>query len=185
MSERAERRSRIKTQPDEVYADGGVIREHIYGQAPEVLVTYDLHSHLTITNYSPMEWQVGGTINRITSTKSGHSPRTICEFKLVTPDPDEDMYKFEVHSGSIHAGVNADRVRDEDKKTATEKREYPIIKAHNLTDLDLAVGLLLSNGDPKLAKKTRHTGIKIDKEARTFFAKARTEARAHRHPHNC
>jgi len=28
----AERRSRMKTRPDEVYADGGVVKEYIYGQ---------------------------------------------------------------------------------------------------------------------------------------------------------
>jgi len=166
-SARSERRSRIKTRPDEVYANGSVVREHLYGIPSEVLVRYDPHTHLTITNFGALEWQLPGVINRITLTKSGHT-RTICEFEFIAPDQDNNMYQFEIHPPYF-----------------VPKNKYPIIKARCLDDLDLAIGLLLSDVDPNLTGRTRHTGIRLDQNAKTFFANTKTDARSHRHPHNC
>lgn len=169
----------MKTHPDEVYANGSIIREHLYGIPPEVLIRYDSSTHLTITNFGALEWQMGGLPNRVTLTKGNHPPRTICEFKLVAPDPGENMYKFEIHPShnpskeGKHRGYHI------------PKGEYPIIKTRSLVDLDLVIGFFLSNGDDNLAKKARSTGIILDTNVKKFIAYTKTDARSHRHPHNC
>lgn len=163
----AERRSRIKTRPDALYANGSVVKEYIYGEPPQVLVKYDPSTHLTISRYSGLEWEVAGMIDRITLTKSHHT-RTICEFKFVAPIDGEDMHRFEIHTPhKPKDGI------------------YPVIRAHSLTDLDLAVGLILSDGDPVLERKVRETGLQLDERSKRFFAETVTDARTHRHPHNC
>ncbi len=164
----AERRSRMKTRPDEVYADGGVVKEYIYGQPDEVLIFYDEHTHLTIINFSALEWQLGGTVNRITQTKWGHT-KLVCELLKVAPDPNDDRYKYEIHPP--HSNL--------------PKGIYPVIKANDLTDLDLAIGLIIFGDDKALQRRTKHTGISLDANAKRFFAETATDARAHRHPHNC
>ncbi len=159
-----ERRGRIKTRPDEVYANGNVIREHLYSLPPEVLVIYDPNTYLTITNFGALEWQLHGVINKIILTKSGHT-RTICEFEFIAPDQDNDMYQFAIHPTYF-----------------VPKNEYPIIKARSLDDLDLAIGLLLRDRNPNRTRKTRQTGISLDENAKAFFSEAATDARTHRHP---
>ncbi len=78
------------------------------------------------------------------------------------------MYQFEIHPPYF-----------------VPKNKYPIIKARRLDDLDLAIGLLLSDVNPNLTRRTRHTGIRLDQNAKNFFANTKTDARSHRHPHNC
>lgn len=162
----AERRSRIKTRPDALYANGSVVKEYIYGEPPQVLVKYDPSTHLTISRYSGLEPEVTGMINRLTLTK-GHHTRLVGEFKRVMPTNGEDMYWFEIHTPhKPKDGI------------------YPVIRAHSLTDLDLAIGLVLSNGDPVLETRVKETGLQVDDRAKRFFAKTKFESRSHLHPHN-